>query len=69
MIISIDYTPVSYRKHFWGIVKYRIAGYENRYWIESWQTIRFTSLANSVFIILKDRRIGDLENGRQMEIL
>ncbi len=21
----------SYRKHFWGIGKYRIAGYENRY--------------------------------------
>ncbi len=47
MIISIYrsiYCIESYRKSFWGIDKYRIAGYENRYRIESWQTIRFTAL-------------------------
>ncbi len=34
----------SYRILFWGIGKYRIIGYENRYRIESWRTIRFTPL-------------------------
>ncbi len=33
--------------NFWGICKYRIAVYENRYRIESWRTIRFTSLVIS----------------------
>ncbi len=32
---------------FWGICKYRIAVYENRYRIESWRTIRFTPLVIS----------------------
>ncbi len=46
--ISIDillYQIESYLIIFWDIGKYRIAGYENRYRIESWQTIRFTPLA------------------------
>ncbi len=33
--------------NFWGICKYRIAGYENRYRIESWRTIRLTPLVIS----------------------
>ncbi len=33
--------------NFWGICKYRITVYENRYRVESWQTIRFTSLVIS----------------------
>ncbi len=33
--------------NFWGICKYRIAGHENRYRIESWRTIRFTPLVIS----------------------
>ncbi len=48
MIISIYrsiYSCIeSYRIIFWGIGKYRIAGYENRYRIESWWTIRFTPI-------------------------
>ncbi len=53
MIISIYrsiYSCIeSYRKHFWGIGKYRIAGYENQYRIESWRTIRFTTLMNMLW--------------------
>ncbi len=41
---SIYSCIVSYRKLFWGLGKYRIAGYENRYRIESWWTTRFTPL-------------------------
>ncbi len=48
MIISIYlsiYSCIeSYHIIFWGIGKYRIAGYDIRYCIESWRTIRFTPL-------------------------
>ncbi len=37
----------SYRR-IWGISKYRISGYANRYRIESWRTIWFTPLVKNI---------------------
>ncbi len=62
------YTPVSnwiesYRIIFWGIGKYRIAGYENRYRIESWRTIRFTPIeATIILFVRKENKITTLCN-------
>ncbi len=45
--IDISINILLNRIIFWGICKYRIAVYENRYRIESWRTIRFTPLVIS----------------------
>ncbi len=61
MIISIDI--LLNRIIFWGICKYRIAGYKNRYRIESWRTIRFTPL---VYIYISIRSSGNATHNESL---